>query len=263
MRFKIFACYSAMAAVAGVVSASGTASAKACIRDSELEAAVGEQVRAGRFAIDASMLRDARMCSGTTVAQAIQRLAQRLTPSVDPQQPSPVPSDDSASVQRLPTTEYATAKGVTSDLGGLLDFASRPNCETGPRFSTFLSDLVDYPQDIAADVPQFGKVTVPPAYRSAIGNPQPKRNEHGLAVHVPIRGQWLGLSVVALEGHYWNGGDSGGFAIVFRASAAEAHTKLNRAGFNIPPSGSRTIPGGYDNTISLEPNGNTVTLFCM
>lgn len=48
-----------------------------CIIDAELDAAVGDQIRAGDFAINTSKLREAPMCSGLTVAQAIQQIGNR------------------------------------------------------------------------------------------------------------------------------------------------------------------------------------------
>jgi len=63
-------------AAAGAWSIASAGPNSACISDAELETAVGDQVRSGRFAIDTSHLRDAPMCSGLTVAQAIQRLVE-------------------------------------------------------------------------------------------------------------------------------------------------------------------------------------------
>ncbi|WP_324742552.1 lipocalin family protein [Tsuneonella sp. CC-YZS046] len=51
-----------------------------CITDTELETAVGDQIRSGVFAINTSKLREAPMCSGLTVAQAIHNLGERIAP---------------------------------------------------------------------------------------------------------------------------------------------------------------------------------------
>lgn len=275
MNTWIYRCGWIITAMVAMLLGNGDLNARSCISDNELEAAVGDQVRAGRFAIDASMLRNAPMCSGITIARAIQQLAGRLSPEsgqtegraphaaqarapvASPHRVSEVGDRASAKPQGA-----AVDKAPAPDLAGLLDFTSPSGCETGPRLSNLLSDLVDYPNDVG-DVPQMGKLTVPAAYRAAVGSPQQERGKDGLTIHVPLRGQWLGLPVVAVAGHYWNGGDPGGFSIAMEASIPEARTKLNRAGFNIPTSGHRTIPGGYEVTISLESTGNTVTLFCM
>ena len=46
-----------------------------CITDAELDAAVGDQVRAGAFTVNTASLGDRPLCSGLTMAQAIQRLS--------------------------------------------------------------------------------------------------------------------------------------------------------------------------------------------
>jgi hypothetical protein len=65
-----------LAAVFGVTQAANAAPAR-CIADAELEAAVGAQIRDGAFAVSTAALGDRPMCSGLTVAQAIQRPRQQ------------------------------------------------------------------------------------------------------------------------------------------------------------------------------------------
>jgi hypothetical protein len=45
-----------------------------CLSDAEIDAAVGDQVRAGAAFVSAPTLADRTLCSGLTLAQAIQRL---------------------------------------------------------------------------------------------------------------------------------------------------------------------------------------------
>jgi len=389
---------------------------KNCITDQELEAAVGDQIRSGAFAIKTSGLRDAPMCSGLTIAQAIQKLGERLSPTAraaPPQatQPKPVSGPQAAAGRQASVPASVTAEllayagkynwtkvkgrtffehptvvsalknaGVTPavrkefrsyevstaiarqgdvlldigcfphncdtnhyrlfvnavsgnaalclfvggpdakwyfggrstplavpgrncivdslaqapaevsrtllsggpgvaarqtpagptnapgnapDLDGLLVFTSPAQCEIGQAFMTFVSDLVVYPESDLNDTPQLGKVTVPPAYRQLVGSPVPKRFKDGLNIRVPIRGQWRGIPVVALEGHYWNGGDPGGHSIIMQGRFEDVRTRLNRAGFNIPPSGRRTIPGDYEVDMSLVADGGEISFTCL
>jgi len=386
---------------------------KNCITDSELEAAVGDQLRSGAFAIKTSHLRDAPMCSGLTVAQAIQKLGERISPTARPTpqaaRPTPVsvpqggggqpslPSSTSAELfayagkdhwtkvkartffehpavvsglknagvtpavrREISTYEVSTAitrqgdvlldmgcfpracdtnhyrvfvnavsgnaavclfdggpdakwyfgggstplvvrgrdcnvdtlgqapsevsralatgavgpgarpaaatgggAGAGPDLGKLLVFTSPARCEIGETFATFISDLVVYPESNSSDIPHLGKVTVPSAYRSVVGAPKQTRFKDGLNIRVPIRGQWNGIPVVALEGLYWNGGDSAGYSVVMKGAFEDVRVKLNRAGFNIPQSGNRTIPGDYETEMSLERKGSEVTFTCI
>jgi hypothetical protein len=50
------------------------AEAAQCASDAEVETAVGEQVRSGAFTVDARPLEGRPLCSGLTIAQAIQKL---------------------------------------------------------------------------------------------------------------------------------------------------------------------------------------------
>ncbi len=167
---------------------------------------------------------------------------------------------------RQPTAGTARASGTGADLGGLLAFTSPARCEIDEPYITFISDLADYPGDVA-DTPQLGKVSVPPAYRSLVGRPIQERSKDGLKIRVPIRGQWHGIPVVALEGHYWNGGDPGGYSIIMQGRFEDARTRLNRAGFNIPPSGHRTISGNneydYEMDMSLEAKEGGISFTCI
>lgn len=70
-------------------AAPAMAAPAACITDAELDAAVGDQVRSGSFTINTSKLREAPMCSGLTVAQAIQKLAAGATPAAPRREPEP------------------------------------------------------------------------------------------------------------------------------------------------------------------------------
>ena len=260
-----FASAAGAAAFSCAMAAPAQAQSNACISDTELDAAVGDQVRSGSFTIDTSKLREAPMCSGITVAQAIQRIAEdaspRARPAAAPAAPA-LPVDQAAQVQAAqPLTGGGTGAGPNLD--GFLRFSTPSECGYGPAIITFLSDLVDYPAHDPADKPSMGKVTVPAAVRPVVGAPKQHRFADGLEISVPIRGQWLGIPVVALHGLYWNGGDTGGFSIVMKGAFQDVRGKLNRGGFNIPSSGNRVIPGDYEMEISLTAEGDQVTLTCI
>jgi hypothetical protein len=162
----------------------------------------------------------------------------------------------------VPVVQAQAPASAIPDLDGLLAFRSAAQCIPGPALTTLLDDLAVF--DEKTVVPRAGKVTVPPAYRSATGSLKQIRSQHGLTLRVPMRGLWRGVPVVAIEGHYWNGGDPGGFSIIMRSPRQAVLTMLNRQGFRLPPNGVRELPSdGYDTTISLESKGTEATFSCM
>jgi hypothetical protein len=56
------------------------AAAQGCLTDAEIERALGDQVRSGAMLVDSSSLPNRPLCSGLTVAQAIQRMRQQMFP---------------------------------------------------------------------------------------------------------------------------------------------------------------------------------------
>jgi hypothetical protein len=57
-----------------------TVMAQGCLTDGEIEAAVGDQVRSGAPLVDTSVLPNRPLCSGLTIAQAIQRIREEAFP---------------------------------------------------------------------------------------------------------------------------------------------------------------------------------------
>lgn len=62
----------AAAGLCGLISV--PASGAECLSDAEIDRAVGASVRSGAAFVDTSRIRDAPLCSGLTLAQAIQRI---------------------------------------------------------------------------------------------------------------------------------------------------------------------------------------------
>lgn len=396
----------ALLAAGSPLLVSPQAKAQSCLTDADVEAAVGDQIRAGKAAIDTSMIDGRRLCSGLTLARTIQDIAARIngtTIAAPPPRAAPEPLSAPASISRTekagelrafigkynftkikgrtllthPATlaafqeagvggpvrallsEYQVASAIELVDGVIVDRACLPqSCDTnhytlfispasgaiilcvaddmaqagqaywysranrggpvkvpgscperkesapaavraalddsglaygydvesgsaepsldaflsfsaparcdidGDAFWEFLGDLVKWSDP--ATKPMLGKVTLPASIRHLAGSPKAERTEHGLNVGVPIRGTWHGLPVMALEGHYWNGGDPGGFSIVMRAPRAQALTVLNRQGFDLPASGERIIDSdGFETTISLSQKGEQVELSCL
>lgn len=88
------------------------ARAAPCISDAELEAAVGAEVRSGAFTVSTAKLGDRSMCSGLTVAQAIQRLRAGTQPS----RPAPVAEAPQAAAPSARAGAQANAAGTASVL---------------------------------------------------------------------------------------------------------------------------------------------------
>lgn len=98
------------ALAAGWVLVPAIGKSNSCITDTELEKAVGDQIRSGAFAIKTSNLREAPMCSGLTIAQAIQRLSETISPRQGGEGPSPKAASNSISA------DSGTATGAYSQL---------------------------------------------------------------------------------------------------------------------------------------------------
>lgn len=114
-----------LGAAAAVLSAPAYAQRATCITDAELETAVADQLRSGAFAINTSKLKEAPMCSGLTVARAIQELGERVrgetpgTASGGYAPPSPAP----ATAKPLESARIASGGG-TGRITGEFDFPS-------------------------------------------------------------------------------------------------------------------------------------------
>lgn len=232
-------------------AAPAMAAPAACITDAELDAAVGDQVRSGVFAINTSMLREAPMCSALTVAQAIQRIAEANSPR---NEPPPPPQPDAVSPDN--------GAGTGPNLDSFLRFSQPSQCDFGPALSTFKADLMELRGTAQNSVLYLGKVTVPPGLAGYVGKPQLDRTEEGLSIRVPIRGQWLGIPVIAINPYYWNSGAPGGLSIVMKGNLQDIRARLNRAGFNIPASGIRIIPGDLEGEMELAPYENEMHFSC-
>lgn len=84
-----------MLAAIAVLALGGGAAAPAraanCVTDAAVEAAVGDQIRSGAFAVNAAMLDGKPLCSGLTLAQAIQKLRARYAGEAEPEPRAPTP----------------------------------------------------------------------------------------------------------------------------------------------------------------------------
>ena len=63
------------------IGAPALAQPAGCVADEELEAAVGKQIRAGAVAVGTGQFGDHQPCAGGSMAQAVQRLRERLVPT--------------------------------------------------------------------------------------------------------------------------------------------------------------------------------------
>ena len=83
---------SILALTATPTAAPALAQPAGCVSDDELEAAVGEQVGAGAIAVGTGQFQDRQPCAGGSMAQAVQRLRERLVaPTAQPASEIPDP----------------------------------------------------------------------------------------------------------------------------------------------------------------------------
>lgn len=109
-----------------LIVAPAMATPATCITDVELDAAVGDQLRSGSFTISTSKLREAPMCSGITVARAIQQLGERIrweTPV--PMNAGSAPISVAPAMRSLAATRISPSSGtgrITGEFGYPSDF---------------------------------------------------------------------------------------------------------------------------------------------
>lgn len=115
---------STIAALVTTLALAPAISAKtSCITEIELENAVGDQIRSGAFAINTSNLREAPMCSGLPVPQAIQRLSEKISPRKDDEGTPRTATRNPASTNRTTATSSSGAYAqLTQYVGKAADY---------------------------------------------------------------------------------------------------------------------------------------------
>lgn len=143
----------------------------------------------------------------------------------------------------------------------LLAFDDPARCIMGEALHGLVRDLARYEPETGRPMP--GALPTRTAFRASLGEPVMTPGEDGLTVHLPLRGQWQGIEVTALDISYWNGGDPPAFAITMDASKDAALAMLNREGFDLPADGKRTIDDEvYTIEIELAAQSGHTRLSC-
>lgn len=138
----------------------------------------------------------------------------------------------------------ASEPGGAASLDDLLAFRTPAECEPGAALKTLYDTMAAYD---AAFQPQPRQPEVPPRFAKLVGEPGVliRAPDHAI-FSLPLRGQWKGLPVRAVEGVYGIESDNFGMAIVFDAPLARVRAVLERSGF---------APGGPDAQAADGPDG--------
>jgi hypothetical protein len=220
----------AAAAIFALTPAASAAPAQ-CITDADLDAAVGEQVRAGAFAVSTAALGERPMCSGLTVAQAIQRLRQQVLPAAPPQPPRPAMPD-------TPIGE-SPASAVRADITRFLRFERPSWCES------------DAWSQIGGDAHVKGSAAIGALGRVTF---ESDREDDWHVLRAPVLAQWNGLTITGIEFYFVPESDINFRRIRFREPPARVGATLRRLGFGLS-SGERIVEtGGMEIQIAIMPH---------
>ena len=92
------------------------AAAADCLTEADVEAAVGDQIRSGAFAINTSKMPDKPMCGGITLAATIQKIAARISPR-KPVAPPPPPAPVQTATPNAPTVKPRNVQPLLAHVG--------------------------------------------------------------------------------------------------------------------------------------------------
>lgn len=232
--------------VAALFASSAMAHPKECITDAELEAAVGDQVRSGVFAINTSKLREAQMCSGIPVARAIQRMAQSASATSQPTaQQKPHPQEAAqAEVKPTPTIE------VLPDISRSLSFESPRTCPSDGFAAVFRNATDGKPAFLA------------PLGRIAFRKTGPDR-EGWINAKAGVEARWNGLTITGFEFSELEDFETSTAIISFQESASTVLPVLRRLGFSMTRINSDfTQPGDIPVAIAIRDQGAGSELRC-
>jgi hypothetical protein len=122
-------------------------------------------------------------------------------------------------------------------LDGLIGFVDPHWCTPSREFDILQESLIRWEPSGESYAPVLETPVVPTAFRSRIGEPRLTIDGREYRVTLPLVGTWNGLSLrsLVLVGKIES---EQGFELVFDETQAEVLATANRAGFQIPPSGS-------------------------
>jgi hypothetical protein len=127
-------------------------------------------------------------------------------------------------------------------LDGLIHIDDAYHCSVGKDFKALLSSVIRWEQIGDSYKGKSASPVVPARYRNQVGNPSLSVIGSEYRATLPMHGTWRGLPVRSLIVIEWVESESG-FYLVFDATRKQVLDVANKAGFQIPKSGSEYRDG--------------------
>lgn len=131
----------------------------------------------------------------------------------------------------------STSASAEGPLDVFISFDEPYRCLASSDFNALLSGIIRWDEVGETFKGMLVTPTVPAAFRTQVGDASLTVDGNEYRATVPLRGTWHGLplrSVVVVQ----RAESEGGFYLVFDASPEDVRNAANKAGFQIPESGS-------------------------
>lgn len=157
----------------------------------------------------------------------------------------------------------AQADRGAEPLDGLIAFSDPTLCRPADDFQTLLDSLLRFDEAGESYRPVLTPPVVPSSWQPLIGEPTLTIEGSEYVATLPVRGEWQGLPLRAVQITGWIESEQG-FALVFDASPEQVLRAANAAGFDLPDSGARYVDGEVMGiSIGVERKAGGAALYCV
>ncbi len=139
-------------------------------------------------------------------------------------------------------TSVSVAAPAVVPLDGLIHIDDAYHCAVGKDFKALLSGAIRWEQIGDSYKGKLASPVVPAKYRNQVGKPQLSVIGSEYRATLPLHGTWRGLPLSSLIVIEWVESETG-FYLVFDATRKQVLDVANKAGFQIPKSGSEYRDG--------------------
>lgn len=148
-------------------------------------------------------------------------------------------------------------------LDGLIAFSDPVFCRPADDFRALLDSLLRFEEAGESYRPVVTRPVVPSRSRHLFGEPTLTIEGREYVATLPVRGEWQGLPLRAVQITGWIESEQG-FALVFDSTPEQVRRAANSAGFDLPDSGSRYVDGEVMGvSIGVEREGGGAALYCV
>jgi hypothetical protein len=158
-------------------------------------------------------------------------------------------------------TSAGTAAAVSLD--ELISFDDPYNCVPSDDFGALLGGVIAWEESGDTYVGTLASPPAPPEFGDQLGRPELVIEGTEYRASVPLFGEWRGLVLHSLVIVAWVESE-GGFYVVFDAAPEQVQEAANRAGFDIPVSGSEYRDlGAIGVTVGVGEYNDLAALYCI